>query len=467
MKINEMIFRGYDIRGKVGIDLTVEIIEMIGKAHGTYLKSLGVDKAVVGHDNRISSKSYKDAVIQGLVSTGIDVIDLGLCTSPITYWAQYHFESKGSVMITGSHNPATDNGLKLGRDFSDSLTPIQEIKDLVISEKFAEGKGNITKAGLNLIDDYNKDLLSKVGQIKKFKVVVDASNSTPGMLVPALLRLAGAEVVEQNCQLDGTFPNGTPDPTEELISKRIADRVTKEKADIGFSYDSDGDRLGVVDEKGGIIWNDVLVAIFAEDAINQNPGATIVYNALCSKIVDDVIKKAGGKGIMWLTGHAFIKDKAHKEKAEFAGELSGHFYFLDKFYGHDDGSYATLRLLNYLTRKNKTLSEIVAEFPKYISSPEIKIGCPDDQKNAVVDRIIKDFQKDFEEENVITLDGARVDFPDGMMIVRCSQNGPYLTVKFEAQDKKVYDERCQYIKNILHKYPEIDWSEGVNLTELK
>jgi phosphomannomutase/phosphoglucomutase len=467
MEINPHIFRGYDIRGEVDKDLNLEVVELIGKAHGTYLKSIGVDKAVVGSDNRLSSDGYRDAVIAGLKATGTNVIDLGTCTSPLMYWSQYHFESKGGVMITGSHNPVQYNGFKLGKDYSDSLTPIDQIKEMVISKKFAEGVGSVTKADQKYVEEYNKDLLSKVGKLKKMKVVVDTANSTPGKFIPELLRQAGMEVIEQNCELDGSFPSGTPDPTEEFLAKRIAERVVKEKADVGFSFDSDGDRLGIVDEKGGIIWNDVLVAIFADDVINQNPGASIVYNALCSKIVTDVITNADGKGVMWLTGHAFIKDKAHQVSAKFAGELSGHFYFLDKFYGHDDGSYAALRLLDYLTRKEKTLSEVVASFPKYISSPEVKIGCADDKKEDVVSRMVGDFERDFGKENVNKLDGARVDFPDGMMIVRFSQNGPYLTVKFEAKDEKKYEERREYIKKLLRNYPEIDWSFGVNAEQIK
>lgn len=467
MKINPNIFRGYDIRGEVDKDLDPEIVERIGKAHGTYLKSISVNKAVVGSDSRESSPIYRQAIISGLRSTGIDCIDLGLSLSPIVYWAQYYYKSKGGVMVTGSHNPVEYNGFKLARDYSDTLTPIQRIKDLVISKKFAKGKGKLEIAKHKHIEDYYTDLLSKVNKISKFKVVIDASSATAGAFYPDLLRRAGCEVIEQNCNLDPSFPVGTPDPTEVEVAERLAKRVLKEKADIGFSFDSDGDRLGIVDEKGGVIWNDVIVAIFADDVISQNPRAKIVYNTLCSKVVEDVIKKAGGVPVMWLTGHAFIKAKAREVKSPFGGELSGHFFFLDKFYGHDDGGYAALRLLAYMTKRKKTLSQIIAGFPQYISSPEIKIGCPDDVKADVIKRMVKDFQKDFGKENVNDLEGARVDFPDGMMIVRFSQNGPYLTVKFEGKTKKTYEERRKYIKNLLRSYKEIDWSFGVNLKEVK
>ena len=467
MDINEQIFRGYDIRGEVDKDLNPEIVELIGKAHGTYLKSIDVDLCVVGSDNRLSSDSYREAIIRGLISTGVNTIDLGQSLSPIVYWAQYYFKSKGGVMITGSHNPVEYNGFKLGRDYSDTLTPVQEIKEMVLKQNFVTGEGKNEVADPKFIQAYFDDLLSKVGKIKKMKVVIDTANATAGRFYPELIRQAGCEVVEQNCKLDGTFPSGTPDPTEKFFVERVIEGVLKEKADIGFAFDSDGDRLGIVDEKGGIIWNDVLVAIFADDVIKKNPGAAIVFNALCSRVVTDAIKRAGGKPVMWKTGHAFIKEKLREVKAPFGGELSGHFFFMDNFYGHDDGGYAALRLLDYLTQEGKTLSEVVEGFPKYISSPEIKVGCADEIKNEVVGRMVKKFKDDFGAENVNELDGARVDFLDGMMIARVSQNGPYLTVKYEAKDEKVYEERRKYIKDMLHSYKEIDWDFGVNVEEVK
>lgn len=467
MEPNPQIFRAYDIRGLTGKDLDADTAELIGRAQGTYLKSLNVDQAIVGSDNRLTSDEYREKVITGLIKSGISVTDLGMCTTSIAYWSQYFFHSKGLVMVTASHNPAEYNGFKLAKDYSETSVPLEHIKELVQRKEFVDGEGKMTKAEPNHIEKYYAEIIEKAGKIKPFKVVIDASNGAASKFMPDLLRKAGAEVVEQNCILDGSFPNGTPDPTEEKIAKRLSERVVQEKADIGFNFDGDGDRIGVVDEKGGIIWNDVLVAIFADDVIDTNPGAKIVYNTLCSRIVTDVIKKAGGVPLICKTGHAFIKEMVKKEKAPFGGELSGHFYFMDKFYGHDDGAYAALRVLSYLTKKSKTLSQVVSEFPKYKSSPEIKVGCPDNEKNEVIARIAQDLKKDFPNDNVIEIDGARIDFPDGMMIARASQNGPYLTVKFEAKDEKVYEERRAYVKEQLHKHSEIDWSEGVNLEEIK
>jgi phosphomannomutase/phosphoglucomutase len=247
--------------------------------------------------------------------------------------------------------------------------------------------------------------------------------------------------------------------------KEMGKIVLKEKADFGIAFDGDGDRIGVVDEKGRILWNDVLVAIFAKEILERFPKSKIIYNTLCSQVVPKVVEQCGGTPIMWLTGHAFIKAKIAEEHAAFGGELSGHFFFNDNAYGHDDGSYAALRVLEYLSDKNMSLSQLYESFPKYISSPEIKIGCPDDKKKDVVKEIAKKFKKDFpkakitDDKTIPNNDGTRADFEDGMMIFRYSQNGPYVTVKFEAKDEETYEKRRQYVKKMLHSYPEMIWKD--------
>ncbi len=290
---------------------------------------------------------------------------------------------------------------------------------------------------------------------------MDPSHSTAGAFVPELLQKAGCEVIAANCQLDGNFPLGTPDPTEKKVVERLAKEVVTERADIGFSYDSDGDRIGVVDNQGNVLWNDILVALFAADVLEKNPEAKIVFNTLCSKAVEDIIKAKGGKPIMWRTGHSFIKAKAQEEKAIFAGELSGHFYFLDKFYPHDDGCYSTLRLLNYLLRTNQTLFQAVAKLPQDISSPEIKIYCADDKKIALIDKISSILKKDFPDAEIIdderAGDGVRLDMEDAMFVIRYSQNGPYITIKFEAKIQEKYNKLKNYINKLLHQFKEIDW----------
>jgi len=287
--------------------------------------------------------------------------------------------------------------------------------------------------------------------------------------VPGLLRKIGCEVIEKNCEIDPTFPLGTPDPTETSVAERVRDEVLEEKADIGFTYDADGDRIGIVDEKGGIIWNDVLVALFASDVLNDYPGAKIMYNTLCSKVVEDTIKEKGGVPFMWRTGHSFLKKKNQEVKAAFIGELSGHFFFSADFYNHDDGIYSTLRLLKFLSETNQPLSEAVEKLSKYISSPEIKVGCSDDKKVALIEKISKVLEKDFPKADVISDeragDGVRLNMDDAMFVVRYSQNGPYLTVKFEAKTQEKYDSLKAYLNKTLHGYEEIDWGKDTVNTE--
>ncbi|MDO8424614.1 MAG: phosphomannomutase/phosphoglucomutase [bacterium] len=468
MEINPHIFRGYDIRGLVDKDLNPEIVELLGRAYGTFLLKRGIKKAIVGQDCRITSPAYSKAIIKGILSTGVDVIDIGLALAGNVYWAQYHFDAQGCVSVSASHNPREYNGFKMGKGFSETLLSedVQEIRRLVQEGSFLRGAGKLEKKDIK--EAYLKDLIGRFpGKFEGFKVVVDPSNATPGFFVPDLLRMAGCQVICSNCELDGNFPLGTPDPTSAEVAGRLAKRVLEEKANLGLSYDSDGDRIGVVDDKGNILWNDILVALFAKDCLEQNSGAKIVFNSLCSRVVEDIIREKGGKAIMWRTGHSFIKAKAQKEKALFAGELSGHFYFLDKFYPHDDGCYSTLRLLNYLVRARKTLSEAVGELPRYISSPEIKVFCADEEKEDLMQKIGIVLRRDFAEAEIIdderVGDGVRLNLPDSMFGIRYSQNGPYLTIKFEAKTEEKYASLKKYIKNLLFDYEEIDWSSKVNV----
>ncbi len=474
MKINPEIFRGYDLRGVVDRDLNPEIVEHLGKAYGTYLRKKRIKRAVIGYDCRLSSPDYKQAMIRGLVKTGIDVIDIGLTLAGTFYWAQYYLRSRGGVMVTASHNPPEYNGFKFALGYSRTMVTdeIQDLRKLADGGQFVKAKKKGTVSKREITAAYFADLAKRFKKIKKFRVVIDPSNTTAGAFIPKLLRKVGCTVIEQNCRIDGSFPVGTPDPTEKKVAERLSRGVRERKADLGFSYDADGDRIGIVDEQGNILWNDILVALFAADVIDQNPGAKIVFNTLCSKVVEDVIKAKKGKPIMWRTGHSFIKAQAQKIKAKFAGELSGHFFFLDKFYGHDDGAYATLRVLDYLSRTGQTLGQAVASFPKYISSPEIKVGCPDSKKVKLIAKIAKVLRGDFKDAKVIdddkrAGDGARLEMPDSMFVIRYSQNGPYLTIKFEAKTQVEYNRLKRYINKLLHSYPEVDWSFGVNVESLK
>lgn len=470
MKLNPHIMRGYDIRGIVGKDLNPEIVEHFGKAYGTYAgQKLGVKKIVVGYDSRATSVEYKNSLIMGIVSTGVDVIDIGLTLSGTIYWAQYYFKTKGSVMITASHNPKEFNGFKLSNDFSESLIfeKLRNIMDIVEKEDYYAAKNPGQVEEININDTYFNNLIERFNITKKFKVVIDSSCSTAGVIIPPLLRKAGCEVIESNCQLDPSFPLGVADPTEMIVAERLRDKVLEEKADIGFSYDADGDRIGIVDEKGTIIWNDVLVALFAIDVLDKHPGEKIMFNTLCSKVVTDTILEHGGEPFMWRTGHGFLKKKNQEVKAAFIGELSGHFFFSADFYNHDDGCYATLRLLDYLSRTDQTLNKAISVLPKYISSPEIKIYCADDKKVGLIKKISPILEKDFLGAEVIdderAGDGVRLEMKDSMLVIRYSQNGPYITIKFEAKAQEKYNELKKYLNKLLHKFSEIDWENKIRV----
>lgn len=461
--INPKIFRGYDIRGVAGTDLNEDVYYTLGRAYANFLYERRITEATVGRDNRLTGEVYKNAFIAGLNDGGINTIDLGYSLSQIVYFSVYYFRSKGSAMITASHNPGEFNGLKLGVGYSDTMITeeVRSMLDIVEKGQFVSGAG--TNRSEDIYPAYEQDICKHFNLKKKWKVVVDTCNTTSGMFYPKLLRAAGCEVIEQNTELDGNFPLGVPDPTEVEVLERLAEGVKKAGADIGFAYDTDGDRMAVVDNEGKTLWMDSIVALFAKDILDFMPGAKIVYNTLCSRQVTEAIEKAGGEPVMWLTGHSFIKAKLKEVRAPFGGELSGHIFFMDNFYGHDDGAYASLRLLQYLERKNQSLTEAKAELSFYVSSPEIKFGLADEIKFEFIDTKIRaEFMKRWPTAKYVDIDGIRMDTNDQMAIIRASQNGPYITVKFEGKTQELYNEMKTILHEILKSHPEIDWSQGVN-----
>lgn len=465
--INPNIFRGYDIRGLIDQDLNENVYYTLGRAYATFLSQRRIKEAAVGRDNRRYGAEYARALIQGLNDGGIDTIDIGLSMSQIVYYSSYEYKTKGGAMISASHNPGEFNGLKLSVGYSDTMITeeIQEMRALVERGKFSEGQGS------NRSDDifpaYLQQLLKLFSLRQNWKIVVDTCNATGGMFYPEIFRQAGCTVIEQNTTLDSDYPLGHPDPTESKVLERLAAGVKTHQADLGFAFDADGDRMSVVDDQGQILWMDTIVALFAQDVLETMPGAPIVYNTLCSRQVTESIEAAGGQPLMWMTGHSFIKAKVKEARSPFGGELSGHIFFMDNFYGHDDGAYACLRLLTYLERKQQKLSALVAQLPKYISSPEIKLGLADDIKfKFIADTITTEFKTQWPQASYVDIDGIRMDEADHMAIIRASQNGPYITVKFEAKTQAGYDQMKETLRNILRKYSEINWSEGVNIHAL-
>ncbi len=473
MKINPYIFRGYDLRGEVNKDLNPEIAQHLGKIFGTLLRHRGIDNALIGRDSRATSPEYSRAMIAGLNFAGVNTIDIGMELVGTFYWAQYFLNCKAGVYITASHNPVEYNGFKFAINFSETMgsEDIQLLKEMAETNSFEKSDVPGANEEKSVRENYFNDLAKRIKFDKKFKIVLDPSNSTAGAIVPELLKKFGCEVIEKNCGLDSSFPLGTPDPTEIKVAERLSKEVLEAGADIGFSFDADGDRTGIVDEKGNIIWNDVLLEIFSMAVLEKHLGAVIMYNTLCSKAVEETILKYGGKPFMWRVGHSFLKKKNQEVRAAFIGELSGHFFFSADFYNHDDGIYSMLALLEYSSKINKNLSEIVSSLPKYISSPEIKIGCPDELKAGLTEKIGKKLREDFPNAKVIdderAGDGARLENENSMLVIRYSQNGPYLTVKFEAKTQEEYDKLKTYINNLLHGYKEVDWNFGVNVESLK
>jgi phosphomannomutase/phosphoglucomutase len=453
-QIERTMFREYDIRGRVNQkELNGDTGELIGKAYGTFLRRRSIENSVVGYDSRLGSEEVKDGFVTGLLSTGCNVTEIGLCLTPMMYWSQYHLDIKGGAMVTGSHNPKGWTGLKLACGFSYTLIgdEIREILDSIEGGDFAVGNGERTTR--SIVDEWVSDLAGRVSIRRKLRVVVDAGNGTAGAFGPGVLRRAGIDVVEQFCELDPEFPNHEPDPAQREAVEALGERVRKERADIGFGFDGDGDRLGVVDENGAVIWPDRYMILLARQVLAKEPGGKVIFDVKSSQALEEDIAAHGGKPIMWKTGHSYIKAKLHEEKALLAGEMSGHIFFVENFYGFDDGIYAALRFAEYVSQQEKTVSQIIEETPYYVSTPTIDVDCPDDKKYQVVEKLTEEFKRDF--DKVVDINGARVVFEDGWGLVRASSNLPILVLRFEAKTAARLEELKSLFRKYMDKYPEI------------
>jgi phosphomannomutase/phosphoglucomutase len=457
--INRTMIREYDIRGLVSEDqLNKTSVFLIGKATASFLAKRKIKKVIVGYDSRQSSPWIKNRITQALIDSGFDIIDIGLSTVSMFYFAQYAFNCRGGIYVSGSHNPKQWNGFKIANDFSTTLLgeEMQEMYDLIVKEDFIKGKGKIVKA--NVDNQYLEDCLKNIIIRKKLKIVVDAGNATGGAFFPGFFRKAGVEVVELYCNLDPTFPNHDPNPSIPESKVKLAQTVKKTKADVGFAYDSDTDRLGVVDNLGRIIEADQYLALLAREVLRKKPETTIVYEVKCSQALDDDIRAHGGKPVMCKTGHSWVKAKMKEVNAELAGELSGHIFFKDH-YGFDDGFYASLKLLEYLSNTKNKFSQELDGLPKYFSTPTLHIKCPDIEKYRVVNELTKEFKKEYK---VIDINGARVMFNDGWGLVRASSNLPVLVLRFESRSKKGLHKIEEIFKEKLAKHPEVgkSWYNG-------
>ncbi len=442
------IFREYDIRGIAGKDMDETDVFNIGRAVGTYLRRHGRTHLNVGRDCRLSSEAYARKVIEGLISTGCDVTEIGVCPTPVFYFSIQHLKKEGGVMVTASHNPPEYNGFKLciGLD-SIHGQEIQKIRELIEKQDFIQGKGNLSSA--SVISAYHDFVTNNVKISKPLKVGVDAGNGTAGVVAVPILKALGCEVHDLYCDMDGRFPNHEADPTVAKNMQDLIRLVREKKLDIGIGYDGDGDRIGVVDENGHIIFGDKLMIIFAREILSRKPGATFISEVKCSKVMYDDIEKHGGRAIMWQTGHSRIKQKMKLEHAELAAEMSGHIFFADRYFGYDDATYASCRLLEILSSTGKKISELIADVPQTYSTPEIRFDCPDDKKFAIVEKVTEYFRNRYK---VIDIDGVRVLFSDGWGLVRASNTQPALVLRFEAESEQRLAEIKHLIESVLEKF---------------
>jgi phosphomannomutase/phosphoglucomutase len=392
----------------------------------------GKKNASISRDCRLSSDHLRDVVIEGMVESGLDVIDIGVKPTPLFYYSLFNLDVDGGIMITGSHNPGDQNGFKVAFGKATLFgEEIQYIRKVIEEKRFVSGKGSV-KEYTTIVADYYDFLRNNIKLNKKLKVVLDAGNGTGGVVALPIMKEMGQDVTGLYCDMDGRFPNHHPDPTVEKNIAVLKQTVLETQADIGVGYDGDADRIGVIDNEGNIIWGDYLMVIFARDILKTRKGATIVSEVKCSKNLYEEIEKNGGKPIMWKAGHSLIKQKMKETGALLGGEMSGHIFFADKFFGYDDAIYASLRLLEIMGNNNKPLSEYLKDLPKLYSTPEIRIDCPDNVKFQVVKRLTEYYKSKYK---VIDIDGVRAVFNDGWGLVRPSNTGPILVLRFEAESE--------------------------------
>ncbi len=440
MTLSEHIFREYDIRGVVTEDLVGDVPDWIGAAFATELRAgRGEHEAptvVVGHDNRPSSPVLARGLVDGLRGAGANVIFIGTVPTPLLYWAARRFGTDGGVQITGSHNPPEYNGFKMVANGSSFYgRQIQGLKRRIQERSFAEGAGAIEERAV--IDDYIDDVVGRITLERSVKVVADCGNGVGSLVAIRLLERLGADVVPLYCESDGTFPNHHPDPTVDEYLEDLIERVRDVGADVGVGFDGDADRIGVVDEKGAIVRGDILLLIFALDVLNaRGPGQKVIFDVKCSQVLTEVLESNGGEPIMWKTGHSLMKEKMKETGAPLAGELSGHICFADDYYGFDDALYAAGRLVELLARSDRPLSSMTAAFPRYVSTPEIRVDVPEERKFEIVERAIAAFSRDHE---VVSVDGARVQFDGGWGLLRASNTQPVLVLRFEARTQPELD----------------------------
>lgn len=431
--IPENIFKAYDIRGIVGKTLTAGIVREIGRAIGSEATARKQSTVVVGRDGRLSGPEFAQALSDGLRAAGVNVIDIGMVPTPVLYFATHHLKTGSGVAITGSHNPPDYNGIKImlgGETLSGEA--ISALRTRIVEGKLSSGAGE--RKAVDVVPDYIARVTSDVRLARPLKIVVDCGNGVPGMLAPRVLRELGCEVSELFCEVDGHFPNHHPDPSQPENLEDLIRAVKAQRADLGLAFDGDGDRLGVVTAEGVIIWPDRQMMLYAKDVLSRNPGATIIYDVKCTRNLATEITRHGGEPLMWKTGHSLIKAKMQETGALLAGEMSGHIFFKERWYGFDDGLYTAARLLEILSHDARAPSAVFAELPETVNTPELKLEMKEGEHFKLMERLQKSAH--FPGAKLTTIDGVRADFADGWGLARPSNTTPTVVIRFEAENKE-------------------------------
>jgi len=432
-QLDASIFKAYDVRGIVDKTLTEDAVYWIGRALGAEAEARGEQQIYVARDGRLSGPKLIAALTRGLTEAGRDVIDLGMAPTPVLYYAAYELGSGSGIMITGSHNPPEYNGLKMVLGGTTLSGPdIQQLRERIESGTLSEGSGSVSET--DVIQQYINRITGDVTLAKPMKVIVDCGNGVAGGVAPQLLRELGCEVIELFCDVDGTFPNHHPDPSKPENLADLKQALSEQQADIGLAFDGDGDRLGVLTPTGNVIWADRQMMLYAQDVLSRNPGAEIIYDIKCTTNLHKIIEQAGGKATMWKTGHSFVKAKLKETDAQLAGEMSGHIFFKERWYGFDDATYTAARLLEILSKDGRSADEVFNALPDSINTPELNMATEEGENHPLVDRLVS--AADFPNAKITTIDGLRVDFEDGFGLVRASNTTPCLVFRFEATSEE-------------------------------
>ena len=449
--LNPHVFRAYDVRGLVGSDINPDVFRQVGRAYGTLIRRNGGRRIAVGRDNRLSSTDLKAGFVDGARAAGLDVVDIGPSTTPILYFATAHWKLDGGANITGSHNPIEYNGVKMVHPGAAPLSEdeIQALRTTIERGDYEQGNGTLSERSPR--EDYFDTIARIVQPSRRLKVVVDAGNGVAGLYGPELLRRIGCEVTELYCESDGSFPNHLPDPEDERNVEDLKAKVVEVGADLGIAYDGDADRVGVIDERGQRHEADLILILLARDLLGRHPGAKIVFDVKSSQALVDDIRQHGGVPIMWKTGHSHLKRKMRDDGILLGGEVSGHMFFAENYYGVDDGILASCKIIDLTARAPEPLSRIFASIPHLRATPELKAPCADGEKFRVVEEVTRELKRRYE---TIDTDGARVIFPGrGWGLVRASNTNPYLTLRFEARTDHEIDEMKREIYAVLRHYP--------------